>query len=526
MDDPELHALKLHIDSVRQKVRARQARYEFQCRYGMLALDQADSQYRRMGKQVNLTTFCDDLREAGWSSETALGVKAIGTQSVRGQSYQRLAHLGSELGGGSQEVATSTLELISQAESLIKAKGFYEKWEDDLRQFDRTQPCMFVCSDVHLGTDDSEREAFEQALALCESKDTLLLLGDILHFWISDPTPDVVEHRLATYWDWLYNRLLLLKARGVSIRYVPGNHDPFVFTLYSGTTEWSADLRAKSTFLQNFEKRVAGRHPLTQVASIDYPFFSAVINGEKWLFTHGHIHQWWWALLGSDSDRGNVGSFRILRNEIPWAFAWLSAVASDKAYKHASLLRTFWKAKEAIRHPRRFLGDVAMLITHEALRASEIARELRTRDWGAVHAKIEDAFILYTAMTTEGEAMRENVYNGLKELERLFGDMHEEEAAKKTREWIKEYPNSFNYSIYFDYASGDNISRDPKRVVLLSDFVHFVCGHFHKPTSPVNGKPTCVDSGAMYEGVTTMLQINQITGWIGRPAGIQPGKAG
>src|SRR5229473_4151148 len=98
-------------------------------------------------------------------------------------------------------------------------------------QYKYTEGRHFVCSDIHLLYGAADEKSFKQLLDRCEN-DHLVLLGDVLDFWIDESDPKRLKF-VETYWKKLYEWLEPLKARdrNVHIHYVPGNHDSFVFTL-------------------------------------------------------------------------------------------------------------------------------------------------------------------------------------------------------------------------------------------------------------------------------------------------------
>lgn len=84
---------------------------------------------------------------------------------------------------------------------------------------------IIAVSDVHLGCEGSNREAFMSFLSRCDSTDVdhLVLLGDILDFWRRNNAQVVIENA-----DVL-DRIACLKAKNV--HYIIGNHDYSIMRL-------------------------------------------------------------------------------------------------------------------------------------------------------------------------------------------------------------------------------------------------------------------------------------------------------
>jgi Calcineurin-like phosphoesterase len=87
-----------------------------------------------------------------------------------------------------------------------------------------------VSSDVHLGTRYSNHEEFYDWLKSRPPGQTVVLLGDILDFWIFSrlDRQDSFVNRIVAEWERLWNVLSKLNAKGTELHYVPGNHDAFV----------------------------------------------------------------------------------------------------------------------------------------------------------------------------------------------------------------------------------------------------------------------------------------------------------
>lgn len=78
---------------------------------------------------------------------------------------------------------------------------------------------IIAVSDVHLGSDGSNKDAFKDFLSLCDSTDVdhLVLLGDILEFWRRSNAQVIIEN------SDVLEQIATLKAK--KIHYVIGNHD-------------------------------------------------------------------------------------------------------------------------------------------------------------------------------------------------------------------------------------------------------------------------------------------------------------
>jgi len=388
-------------------------------------------------------------------------------------------------------------------------------WREDLKQFKARSQRVFVCSDVHLGTNGAARREFDEFLAACGNGDALILLGDILDCWIDGTTNEENLVEITAQWKRLYARLMSVKKEGVEIHYVPGNHDPFVFTLHShGHVAWSRDIREASEFIAKLDDAVMTRYPLTNVATIHYPLLQLIIDGKPWLFTHGHVHQKIWHLMGTANDLSGI------QNEYSWLHAYWSALASAGAYKFREGLRQIYINAEFGKKPESFLNDVGLLITHEVLHAANESGFLRAQAWEDIGKLADEAFRRYTQ--ENDTALITKVKRGLERLREATLKRDLISVRDDTRQWIQDNRGQDNYSCRFNTREA-RIVCEPEPVSKFEGFVNFVCGHFHIPEMkrvPSPEGPMCADSGALLvspETIRTVLQINRENGWIGQP---------
>ena len=89
------------------------------------------------------------------------------------------------------------------------------------------QSMIIVASDVHLGYDKCNYEAFTSFLNKCNSSgiDHLVLLGDLLDFWRRNNAEIIMDEKYAEIFNLLDN--LAIK----DIHFIVGNHDYHMLSL-------------------------------------------------------------------------------------------------------------------------------------------------------------------------------------------------------------------------------------------------------------------------------------------------------
>ncbi|OPY30318.1 MAG: UDP-2,3-diacylglucosamine hydrolase [Methanocella sp. PtaU1.Bin125] len=119
---------------------------------------------------------------------------------------------------------------------------------------------IIAVSDVHLGCDGSNRDAFIDFLRMCDTPDVehLVLLGDILDFWRRNNAQVVIEN------SDVLDMISGLKAKNV--HYVVGNHDYSILRLskrYDGHYQFPVQRSLRLTdggvklyFIHGFEMEV------------------------------------------------------------------------------------------------------------------------------------------------------------------------------------------------------------------------------------------------------------------------------
>lgn len=250
----------------------------------------------------------------------------------------------------------------SRSEYLETGESALPKSERPTRE---RESCIVICSDVHLGTAASQDKNFYDRLTRVSEGDTVVLLGDILDFWIfdgDDLAGDLVD-RIIGEWERLWDSLnQLSNKKGVTIRYVPGNHDAFVFLVEAyqhPELEWCRAILQRSEVFQEISRATLAKR-MTHVASIHYPCFEMSLGNGRTLFTHGHYDNWFWrAIAGIPED--------AMRDR-PHLSTLLTTASIVYAHKHARGLRAIaarWEGLERIHH----IEDVAISITNAVVRA-------------------------------------------------------------------------------------------------------------------------------------------------------------
>jgi UDP-2,3-diacylglucosamine pyrophosphatase LpxH len=202
-------------------------------------------------------------------------------------------------------------------------------------------------------------------LATRRSDEIVVLLGDILDFWIFsrfDKRGDLVN-RVIAEWVELWEALKKLHESGTTLHYVPGNHDAFVF--FVETAEhfpWSRAVMKRSEELQRIRNKTKDRR-MAKLATIHYPFLELSIGSQKILFTHGHYSNWGWRQLAGipEESRDSV--------------LFLTTASIVLAHKHAGLLRRSVNELDWLRRVHG-IEDIAISITNAIVQAYDGARQM------------------------------------------------------------------------------------------------------------------------------------------------------
>ena len=356
----------------------------------------------------------------------------------------------------------------------------------------------FICSDVHLGISHSDRKSFEDFLGLPQDGDTLVLLGDILDFWISNEGPADQLKTFVQYWKVLYNLLGALKKRGVRIFYVPGNHDSIVFYGECAANRrpyWGDLLREYCATYRDLVMDTAG-YRFPEICEIHYPFLLQNVGTRKFLFTHGHWTQFFWKLFGQD----------LATTSRPQFWPILKGIANCITHENAGLIRRLFLKY----YPNA--DDFELAKRTQDLGYCIVARHLKNSTAKTVFHK--DGPAREPSFRDVGE-----VANGLREqmddqssLEALYQLGCKAEGDKLLEQWSKNEPpeeqidpvaialsfgDAKNYRLFNDKS----IQVEDVSISTFQGFQYLVFGHFHKPRS--NDKAT--DTGCMLIVNTTRI---------------------
>jgi len=246
----------------------------------------------------------------------------------------------------------------------------------------RTQ-LVAVASDVHLGTSASQREPFFEWLKQRKSGEEVVLLGDILDFWIygKRDTDSALLRRIRIEWTSLWNELNGLKSAGVKFRYVPGNHDAFAWFIEAAPyLKWGPQLMERTPLFRNL-RDMTSQCRLSHVASIHYPYLELSVAGRSILLTHGHFDTAWdWISHISETGSG----FRVA----------MTTIATSLAHKHSRKLRRLVNEAEWLRRTHG-IEDVSIAITNNIIKAYQ---DMATRfefEPGELIDKIDKAMAVY-----------------------------------------------------------------------------------------------------------------------------------
>lgn len=348
-----------------------------------------------------------------------------------------------------------------------------------------------VCSDVHLGTGYSNFEGFYKWLRARKEGETVVLLGDILDFWIctrGDKQADLVRRSVAE-WKRLWKELAVLRDRGVEIHYVPGNHDGFVFFVEAADQfDWAQAILARSPEFQRIREETADFR-LTRVASIDYPCFQ--MGEQKVLLTHGHYDDWFWQLFAGVP-------------EIPPKTAvFLTTASVVFLHKHARIARRLNNIKDVLKLLNG-LEPTAISITNALLRAYDGACAMAENDPTQMAAVIDNAMALHfagSAPVDEDEEIK--IRTALLSCERLKRESKElPDLRRKTMDFLREAGAAPNYCLPQSPVPGADPIISPLEGYARDDGV-LVIGHHHKPRDSKD----CFDVGGFCEENHTTLAI-------------------
>jgi hypothetical protein len=415
-------------------------------------------------------------------------------------------------------LAASIEDVVERLDKLVEPNERTKSWrdlfefhgfvlvreiEEQLLEFESGRRC-WVVSDAHLGLAGGNDGAFSDLLGACEKGDRLILLGDILDFWIHLEHTSDLEEAVAAEWRLLYKRLTDLRARGVSVTYIPGNHDMFVFVLEGvGHLDWCSSLVSRCPSLARLHEVLAD-YPLSSVCEIHYPFVKLEFNGVSTLFTHGHAHELQWHFLtGSPYEDGMI-------------LAFVQTTATVMAYRFARQLRgVFNLALNAPTEWVRHTTDVAMAITnrHLSTYASQNVR-LDTRQNRAkfVESLVKE-FERLTASPDRNEVRAIDAARAFDQLEK-WSAAPVAEIREETSRYLKKNPTGLNFRIWALTEFQAALSTLP--FSRIGAFDQFLCGHYHMPRDQFPD----YDNGCLLRpGPTACVMVTK-DGKIVRPIGV------
>lgn len=450
-----------------------------------------------------------------WSSTVSINARLDELREAVADLAAKRSHVGSCRDGF---VQASIEEVVERLDKLVEPEERTESWEhlfaihgsalvreveERLLEFDVKDRC-WVVSDVHLGLAGGNDGAFTDVLNACEQGDRLILLGDILDFWIHLEHASDLEEAVAAEWRLLHKRLTNLRERGVSITYLPGNHDMFVFLLEGvGHLDWCTSLVARCPSLTKVQQELAD-YPLSSVCEIVYPFVKLEVGGVSTLVTHGHAHELMWHFLtGSPYENGMIVAF-------------IQTTATVLAYRFARQLRgVFNLAVDAPTEWVRHTTDVAMAITNRHLsRYSNQQARLDTRQQQAQFVdELVQEFERLTSSSERNEVRAIEAARAFDQLEK-WSKASVADIRDATLQYMKKNPTGLNFRIWAlnSFQSGLSTSI----FCGVEPFDQFLCGHYHMPRD----QSPDYDSGCLLRPGPTACVMVRKDGKIVRPMGV------
>lgn len=449
-----------------------------------------------------------------WSSKASMNARLNELENAVADLSRKRNHSGSVRDGFIQ---ASIEEVVEWLDKLVEPEERTKSWkelfdlhgsalvreiEERLLEFDVENRC-WVVSDVHLGLAGGNDDAFSDLLDACEQGDRLILLGDILDFWIHLECASDLEEAVAAEWRLLHKRLTSLHARGVSVTYVPGNHDMFVFLLEGvGHLDWCTSLVAHCPSLTKLHQKLAD-YPLSSVCEIVYPFVKLEFSGVSTLFTHGHAHELTWHFLtGSPYEDGMIRAF-------------IQTTATVLAYRFARELRGVFNLGNAPTEWVRHTTDVAMAITnrHLSVYTNQKAR-LDTRQQRAQFVEeLVQHFERLTSSSDRNEVRAIEAARAFDQLEK-WSKTTVADIRDETIKYMKKNPTGLNFRIWAltNFQSGLSASAFSG----IEPFDQFLCGHYHMPRDQFPD----YDSGCLLRPGPTACVMVRKDGKIVRPIGV------
>lgn len=352
-------------------------------------------------------------------------------------------------------------------------------------------PLVVVCSDIHLGTKSSRRDAFFAWLDRCRNT-TVVLLGDVLDLWIYSKSFNdaALAQHVVAQWEDLWLKLEVARERNCRIHYVPGNHDAFVYFVESEHQDrWSYNILSRTPLLRQIADLTQHRR-FVALADIHYPCLRLKAGEADILFTHGHYAAWGWRLMAGRADA---------LTPLPTAVASASVILT---HKHAALLRKGNNQMDWLKRTH-LIEDTAISITNALLTAYEGAWGMMSQSADEFTALIDNASALYFgAQTRVSAAERLRIREALLHLQ--LGEEKRESGLQAVKTAHLRY--------FTDRLSGTNgrLSTESGQPLMsstaLSKFAKFddlVFGHFHDPRDGLR----VYDTGGFVDAVETFLSV-------------------
>ncbi len=335
--------------------------------------------------------------------------------------------------------------------------------------FAKGKPAFSVCSDVHLGTKYSEKKNFYQWLKQRRPHETVILLGDILDFWIfsKHDDKDNLLRRIVAEWEQLWTVLARLQKQGTQIHYIPGNHDVFVFFIETADLlPWSKAVMAHSKEFQ-FIKKAIGSRLMREVASIHYPFYQVEVGGLKVLFTHGHYEEWYWRQVAGFSDAPVESAL------------FLTTASIVLAHKYARIVRRAVNETDWLKRVHG-IEDAAISITNSIVRAHAAAHRSIEREPQKAVKLIDLALSIYFHAKSN---ISKSEWIAIRDALLSLGDIQGRQVPKDLQ---AIWDNTMKYLGRSRRERSVTVERDP-RTTSFTSFSNFltpdrlVFGHYHIP---------------------------------------------
>jgi UDP-2,3-diacylglucosamine pyrophosphatase LpxH len=336
----------------------------------------------------------------------------------------------------------------------------------------------------------------------CRKGDTLILLGDILDFWIRGNEGHWPKDRVVGSWKTLYRELAPLRKREVDVHYVAGNHDSFLFYLEAGYAfEWTDIVLRKSQALTDVFHETA-RYRMSKVATVHYPFYKLTLSPEAApkitiLFTHGHTNERYWRVISGMPESS------------PSTKAFVTALTTALSHRFAYPLRAVGQISE---HGLRRVTDTGLQITNAVVTAYYLTKGKRVDDNLEEFARLlENAFRDYFDDASRKESDALDIKAALLTVQQFDERSDLVPFRDLTREMLRrEAHRDSNFTIRYVAPTGYMaMSHMPYNE--LTEFDRFVRGHTHEASqNEEDPADACYDTGcfAYKKEKYTFLQIN------------------